>query len=521
MNARETRKEDYRELLRDAASIDESSFYSACAALCKNDLFYLLVYGLKRKDVDNDWLFERCRDVQMSPDGMLDLWSREHYKSTIITYAKTIQDILGNPEITVGIFSHTKSIARAFLRQIKQELEKNTNLQNLFPDILYSDPKKEAPAMGNNWSEDKGITVKRESNPKESTVEAHGLVDGQPTSKHFSLLVYDDVVTLESVSSPEMIQKTTDAWAISLNLGAHGGKRRYIGTRYHFNDTYKEMIMRDSAIQRIFAATDDGKDTGKPVFLDQETLSEKRRDMGPYVFGCQMLQDPKADSTQGFKTEWLCYYETEPELYMLNVYIVVDPASEKKKSSDYTVMWVIGLGADRNYYILDCVRDRLNLKERTDKLFELHREYQPEDVGYEKYGMQADIEHIEDQMDRKMYRFNITKLSDPTPKPDRIKRLIPKFEQGRVWMPRVLYRRNYEGKKENLIKIFVDNEYTGFPVITHDDMLDDLANIVHPDFNATFPMGARRRRKQSWQDKLTERLARENNHSMGTSHMAL
>jgi len=199
----------------------------------------------------------------------------------------------------------------------------------------------------------------------------------------------------------------------------------------------------------------------------------------------------------------------------------VDPASEKKKSSDYTVMWVIGLGADRNYYILDCVRDRLNLKERTDKLFELHREYQPEDVGYEKYGMQADIEHIEDQMDRKMYRFNITRLSDPTPKPDRIKRLIPKFEQGRVWMPRVLYRRNYEGKKENLIKIFVDNEYTGFPVITHDDMLDDLANIVHPDFNATFPMGARRRRKQSWQDKLTERLARENNHSMGTSHMAL
>jgi hypothetical protein len=85
--------------------------------------------------------------------------------------------------------------------------------------------------MGNNWSEDKGITVKRKSNPKESTIEAHGLVGGQPTSKHFSLLVYDDVVTLESVTSPEMIQKTTDAWAISLNLGAHGGKRRYIGTR--------------------------------------------------------------------------------------------------------------------------------------------------------------------------------------------------------------------------------------------------------------------------------------------------
>ena len=91
MNVREIRKEEYTKILGNAASIDESSFYSACAALCKNDLFYLLVYGLKRKDVDNDWLFERCLDVQMSPDGMLDLWSREHYKSTIITYAKAIQ----------------------------------------------------------------------------------------------------------------------------------------------------------------------------------------------------------------------------------------------------------------------------------------------------------------------------------------------------------------------------------------------------------------------------------------------
>lgn len=62
--------------------------------------------------------------------------------------------------------------------------------------------------------------MRRKSNPKESTVEAWGLVDGQPTGKHFKLLIYDDVVTLESVTSPEMIAKVTNAWALSLNLGA-------------------------------------------------------------------------------------------------------------------------------------------------------------------------------------------------------------------------------------------------------------------------------------------------------------
>lgn len=174
----------------------------------RNDLFFLLVYVLGRRDADNDWVFERCREVEQSPNGHLDLWARGHYKSTIITFALTIQDILRDPEITVGIFSHTRPIAKAFLRQIKREFETNTELQRLFSDILYERPATESPK----WSEDEGIVVKRKGNPKESTVEAWGLVDGQPTSKHYRLRVYDDVVTRESVTTPEMMAKTTEAF---------------------------------------------------------------------------------------------------------------------------------------------------------------------------------------------------------------------------------------------------------------------------------------------------------------------
>ena len=125
------------------------------------------------------------------------------HNSTIITIAGSIQEVLRDPEVTIGIFSHTRPIAKAFLFAIKTELESNTFLKNLFQDVLYNDPQKESKK----WSLDDGLIVKRKSNAPTCTLEAYGLVDGQPTSRHYALRVYDDVCTQSSVTSPEMIQK--------------------------------------------------------------------------------------------------------------------------------------------------------------------------------------------------------------------------------------------------------------------------------------------------------------------------
>lgn len=454
--------------------------------LCREDLFFLLSRACKRKDVDCDWLYARCREVQSKPDGMLDLWARDHYKSTIITFAKTIQDILVDPESAVGIFSHSRPIAKAFLEQLKRELERNEYLQSLFPEILYAKPQTEAPK----WSLDAGIIVKRKTNPKEATVEAWGLVDGQPTSRHFTHLIYDDVVTLESVSTPEQIAKTTRAWENSQNLGSGSRTRkRHIGTRYHINDTYRAILERESATPRIHAATDNGKSPpeGKSVFLPDELLSEKRRDQGPYTFACQMLQNPVADKAMSFKAEWLKYYKTLGDTSRWNKYLLIDPASAKKVSSDYTVMMVIGLAPDQNYYLIDALRDRLNLTQRAAKVFELHKTHLPKAVGYERYGMQADIEHIQYEMEHRNYRFNIIELGGQVPKEDRIKKLIPVYEQGRFYMPESLTFVDYEGITREFVRPFREDEYLSFPVCVHDDMIDCKARILDPMLGAEFP----------------------------------
>jgi hypothetical protein len=111
--------------------------------------------------------------VERDPDNHLDLWAREHYKSTIITFAGVIQEILRDPEITVCIFSHTKGIARKFFRQIKLELESNDVLKQAFPDILWDRPEKQAPR----WSEETGLVVKRKIEPE--GIDARGVGVGR------------------------------------------------------------------------------------------------------------------------------------------------------------------------------------------------------------------------------------------------------------------------------------------------------------------------------------------------------
>ena len=413
----------------------------------------------------------------------MDLWSREHYKSTLITFGRTVQDILNDPEKTIGIFIHTRQNAKKFLAQIKRECETNPLLFELFPDIFWEVPAKEAPK----WSEDDGLIFRRKGNPKESTLEAHGMIEGLPTGRHFNLRIYDDVIDEKSVTNPDMIRKVTDSWALSLSLGTVGGKSRYVGTRYHTNDPYKEIINRQAAIPRIYTCTKEGTWPGTPVLMPFEELVKRRREHGVYTFMAQYMQDPAADKAMGFKAEWLRYYTPRDTSDNMNIYILGDPASEKKRESDYTAIAVVGLASDENYYLLDGIRDRLSLKERGDALFALHRRWKPKGVGWEKYGMQADIEYFEMRMSDENYRFQITALGGQIAKHDRIRRLIPDFETGRVYIPDLLLKTDHEGRMIDIVQTFVEEEYKPFPVGIHEDFFDAFARIKDADLEAVWP----------------------------------
>jgi len=459
---------------------DVEKLVSYLRELAKTDLFFLLYFILDIKAINHPWIIDRINEIETDHNQTLDLWSREHWKSTLLTYALPIQKILCNPEERIGIFSHKKAISKAFLHRIKTTLENNDLLKFLFPDILFRDPRNEAPK----WSADDGLIVRRTGVYNEATVESCGFVDGMPTSKHYTIRIYDDIVTQESVTTPEQIRKTDEAWKLSQFLKARGGLTWMAGTRYHFADQYQKIIDSQMFKVRVRRGVEPN---GKTYLMTKEELEEFKKivcEGSTYVYNCQMLLNPVAEEAQEFKREWLRYYRTLPET--LNYYLFIDPANAKKKTSDYTVMWLWGLDPLGNYFLVDMIRERLNLTERWKHLKAFMMRYPSiNKVLYEKYGMQADVDHFKSRMLDEGVYFLIEELGGKVQKLDRIRKLIPLFENGKVYLPEALYSRT-DGR--DLVKEFIEEEYLLFPYSAHDDMLDAASRVKDPEAEVFKPM---------------------------------
>lgn len=466
-----------------------------------------MLYALKRDFVNNDWSFERCREIQFAPNGYLDLWSREHGKSQSITIGMTIQDVLRNPEITVGIFSHTRAISKSFLRVIKREFETNAILKECFSDILFDNPQKESPK----WSEDDGLIVKRKSNPPESTIEAHGLIDGMPTGRHFQLRVYDDVVTTASVSTPEQMRKTIDALDMSDNLGQIGGAARFIGTRYKLNDAYEEYIKRGVVIPRIYPATDNGRVDGNPVLFSQEEWDRRVQTQSPAIIASQMLQNPLAEDSVIFQPDWFRLWPGDKELPIFDmVFQSVDGAFSQKTSADDSCELTLGLwkateGSPKySVMVLDCFMEQVSYPTLRDEIL---RSYGNK---YGKLDKDVDGIIIEDKASGSalipdlrrsgvtVYPYNPGGL-DKVSRANLVSHLV---RDGYLWLPE---SRNPKRKGYPMSWLSRAHEqWLYFPNVAHDDAVDCLTQALSELDRMGFLRGkiAPPRRLTYWQ-KLT------------------
>lgn len=371
------------------------------------DLWALLYFGLQTEPANHPFWIKAAWEVQTGPKtDTIDLWAREHGKSTIITLAENIQDIINNPNERICLFSYTRDTAKVFFSQIKRQLESNEYLLRLYPDIFWEDTNKSPQ-----WN-DEGIIVKRTKEFKECTVEAWGLITGMPTARHFTKRVYDDIVTLELVSSPKVMQETKEKFDMSENVGSDNDRRRVVGTFYHHDDvlTYlcgqKKLDGTPAWHIRMKPATEDGTSTGKPVLLSQEKLDKLK--LNKKQFNTQQLLNPtpKEDELLPYERITHCKRSDMPE----NVFkfMMVDPAKGKRadgREADAWAMWVVGVdpyledtGASR-VFIIDGFVGVLSWEDGLNEVANVYlRNGWIHRLGVEEVGLQTTTSSVRDKL---------------------------------------------------------------------------------------------------------------------------
>lgn len=370
---------------------------------CLKDLFFLLFFVLRYRWANCPFIVDRCNDERNGPqDKVLDIWAREHGKTSIITIGRSIQRALNNPESTIGILSYAKTPAEKILSVIKLIFEQNDLLRACFPDIIWKDPQREAPR----WGMDRGLCLRREGYYKEATFEAHGLIDGMPTGSHFSDLIYDDIETEDLVKSPEMMEDVKQKFEVSKFLGTDTGTSRVVGTFYHhlgplaYIKNLKQLDGTPLYTTRIFPGTVGGEPNGKPVFLSEKRLKEIQVDRR--TFNTQILCDPTPSEERPLRGK-LQKISKEKLPERLIKLMAVDEAGERadKRIGDSWAIGCVGIEpffediSGSRIFILDLIIEPLSEVEGIKAVVDMYlRNGRVQKLGVEKVGMSSYETHI-------------------------------------------------------------------------------------------------------------------------------
>jgi predicted phage terminase large subunit-like protein len=376
----------------------------------------------------------------------LDLAPRGFGKSTIGDVGYCIWRISQDRNIRILIVSNTQTQAQAFIREIKNHLEGNEKLIEMFGSFTQDSQK---------WTESELTVTGRTSPKKESTLTALG-ASGALISKHFDIIIGDDLVDFEN-GRTELQRKKLSEWyrtALLPTLEPRVGEMHILGTRYHPSDLYQDMI--DSGFYRVQVQR--AIINGISLWPDKFTLEDllqKKSELGSIIFDLQ-YQNDIALAKQGriFRYEWMQFYETAPA--GLKIYQGCDLAISEKETADYFVLMTIGIDPNGNIYILDIYRDRLSFKSQQEIIKIKNSQWHPLLIGIEA-----------NQYQRALSQELIRTTNLPIKEFQTIRDKVARAQKRSVL---------FENRKVFLRKEMTDliDELCLFPDAAHDDIFDSF-----------------------------------------------
>lgn len=396
-------------------------------------------------------------------------------KSTVCDIAYVIMRALQNRQINVLIASRTSEQAKAFLAAIKGNLEKLEQME-IFGRLV-----------GDKWDETAASIFGREPGQKEHSFHIGG-VDGAIVSKHFDLIICDDLVEERNAKTESSREAVTRFFYKSLlPCLKSGGEMRVLGTRYHPEDLYGHLIERDPNFRNSFFIMPGvfDMDTGEAVDLVENddgsfSLPENATVWDPIGFPVAEVLARREGMTRGdfesqyqnrveflrgdyFTADWFRYYDDDPaalvERLGLLVWMGVDLAASQKSSADEFAIMVVGIIPKTfEIYVLDHISGRFTFNRQKELLVDMFDTWDPVRTYVEANAYQAVLESTTAE------EFPDIRTQPVWTTEDKVTRAIAfqdYYEKGKVF--------HRKGRSDKL-----EGQLTGFPHVKLKDLFDAL-----------------------------------------------
>jgi len=416
---------------------------------------------------------------------------RAHAKSTSISLSYVLACVLFRNRRFVLMVSDTEAQAAMFLGQIKQELQENENIINLF---------------GLKVNEQNQVVFEKDSSTDIIVSFADGtkfriIAKGSEqklrgmlwSGARPDLIVMDDAENDEVVMNKERREKFKRwVYGALLPCRSQQGIFRIVGTILHMdsfleglmpreNDKYtvhedlKTYTTRKASQWKSVKYAAHSSDFTKLLWPERRTSNEFRLIRQDYmergladVYSQEYLNIPIDESNTFFKKHDFLTLREEDKKKKINYYIAGDFAISEKERADYTVLIVGGMDEDGILQIRNVIRERMDGLEIVDTMLALQRLYDPLAFGIEDTQITKSLGPF---LNRAMIEQNTFVNIIPL-KPHRAdKQTRARSIQARMRAGAVKFDKTADWYQT------LEDELMRFPRDKHDDQVDSIAYL--------------------------------------------
>ena len=304
-------------------------------------------------------------------------------------------------------------------------------------------------------------------------------VQGSITGESLDIGIIDDPIKGREAANSETTRNKTWEWFTDDFFTRFSEKAAFlmILTRWHVDDPAARLISSNKRIKvltyKALAEVDEEhRKQGEALIPDhksKEFLEERKRIMG-INFEALYQQNPVIKGGNIIKKDWFRWWSVLPDLN--HIIITVDTAQKTKEINDYTVMQAWAIAENKDMYIIDMIRDKME----APQLRQIAKSFYKKWDKFTHNGKQIALRYmyIEDKssgssliQELKQEKLKIKDIQRARDKISRVMDFCPYIEAGKVFI------------NENIPHVIdLVTEAASFPNAKYDDTIDPMMDAI-------------------------------------------